>query len=217
MYCKYCGTKIDNDSAFCRYCGKFQDFAETGNSQKSTKSSDNKQDSRPIRVEFVKPSIITEDKARKGVKTIIKEIALIALFIGIAFLGKLIAFKINNSSQYPKVTQEEQKAFNDAIFKKQYPNGLPPLEEYVKGNWDESKYPEVSDINFGLAAAEYLRFGEFKYDKEATSLSQLEDINQFRKDSLYLHASYTADIVFWILLIGLPLIRYFSLFVRWLF
>ena len=33
-----------------------------------------------------------------------------------------------------------EKAFNDAIFKMQYPNGLPPMEEFISGNYDRSKY-----------------------------------------------------------------------------
>ena len=81
---------------------------------------------------------------------------------------------------------------------------------------DRSKYPEVYDINVGLEAAEFLNLGEFKYDEEATSLSQLEDLNQFRKDSIYFHASDTSEIVFWIFLIGLPLLRYIILLIRWL-
>jgi len=216
MYCKHCGKVIDEDSAFCRYCGKSQDSPKEDIHQDSTCSLDMQPNSSSIKIEIVKPSTINEDKAKKGVKTIIKEIALIALFIGIAFLGKTIAFEIICSSHYPEVTQEEQEAFNRDVLKKQYPNGFPPVEEYASGNWDRSKYPEVLDISFGLEAAKYLHYGDFKYDKEATSLSQLEDMNQFRKDSLYFHASETAEIVFWILLIGLPLIRYILLIAIWL-
>ena len=217
MYCMHCGKVIDNDSAFCRYCGKPQDLPKEEKGQETSGSSDKQFDSSSIKVEIVKPSIITEDKAKKGVKTTIKEIALIALFVGIAFLGKTIAFEVINSTDYPKVSQEDQEAFNSAIMKKQYPNGLPPIEEFASGNWDRNKYPENLDISFGLDAMKYLHWGDFKYDKEATSLSQLEDLNQFRKDAIYFHASDTAEIVFWILLMGLPLIRYFTLIAIWLF
>lgn len=217
MYCKYCGKEIAEDSAFCRYCGKPQDLPKEEMGKESRDSLDKRSDSSTIKVEIIKPSIITEDKAKKGVKTIIKEIALIALFIGLAFLGKAITFEMINSTDYPKVSPKDQEAFNSAIMKKQYPNGLPPIEEFASGNWDRNIYPENKNISFGLEAAKYLHWGDFKYDKEATSLSQLEDLNLFRRDSLYFHALDTSEIVFWILLIGLPLIRYILLMTKWLF
>ena len=136
--------------------------------------------------------------------------------MGIAFLAKEITFQTINSQQFPEISQEDQKAFNDAVFKKKFPNGLPTKDEFISGNYDRSKYPEVHNINVGLEAAEFLNLGEFKYDEEATSLSQLEDLNQFRKDSIYFHASDTSIIVFWIFLLGLPSLRYLLLLIRWL-
>ena len=217
MYCKHCGKEIAEDSTFCRYCGKPQDTLKEDQPQNLTGSNENQPVPSSIKVEVVKPKRFTEDKARKWTLIVLKEICIIALFVGIAFLVKAITFEMINSTDYPKVSQEDQEAFNSAIMKKQYPNGLPPIEEYASGNWDRNKYPENSEISFGLDAMKYLHWGEFKYDKEASSLSQLEDLNQFRKDAIYFHASDTAEIVFWILLIGLPLIRYFLLMAKWLF
>lgn len=216
MYCKHCGKEIDEDSAFCRYCGKPQDLPKEEKGQESRDTLDMQPVPSSIKVEVVKPKRITEDKARKWTLVVLKEIFIIALFVGIAFLVKVITFEMINSTDYPKVSQEDQEAFNSSIMKKQYPNGIPPIEEFASGNWDRNKYPENSNIDFGLDAMKYLHWGDFKYDKEATSLSQLEDLNQFRKDSLYIHALESSKIVFWILLIGLPLVRYISLIAMWL-
>lgn len=216
MYCKHCGKQIDDDSAFCRYCGKPQDLPMEEDDQESKISLDKRPDSSLIKVEIVSPSIMTEDKAKKGVKNVMKEIALITLFVGIAFGSKALIFDAINSSYYPEVTSDEQEAFNNAIMKKQFPNGFPPVEDIINGKWDRNRYPEVTNISFGVEAAKYLHWGDFKYDKEATSLRQLEDLNQFRKDSLYIHASDTAELFFWILLIGLPLLRYIILLIKWL-
>ena len=216
MYCKHCGKEIADDSKFCRYCGKAQDSTNEDQPEKPVGSIESQSGSQSIKVELVTPKKVSEDGVRKGVLTILKEIGLIALFVGIAFLAKEITFQAINSQQFPEISQEDQKAFNDAVFKKKFPNGLPTMDEFISGNYDRSKYPEVYDINVGLEAAEFLNLGEFKYDEEATSLSQLEDLNQFRKDSIYFHASDTSEIVFWIFLIGLPLLRYIILLIRWL-
>lgn len=216
MYCKHCGKEIADDSKFCRYCGKAQDSTNEVQPEKPVGSIEPQSGPQSIKVELVTPNKVSEDGVRKGVLTILKEIGLIALFVGIAFLAKEITFQAINSQQFPEISQEDQKAFNDAVFKKKFPNGLPTKDEFISGNYDRSKYPEVYDINVGLEAAEFLNLGEFKYDEEVTSLSQLEDLNQFRKDSIYFHASDTSEIVFWIFLIGLPLLRYIILLIRWL-
>lgn len=52
-----------------------------------------------------------------------------------------------------------------------------------------------------------------------TSNSSAQVSNQIKnyfKDSLYIHASDTAELFFWILLIGLPLLRYIILLIKWL-
>ena len=216
MYCKHCGKEIADDSKFCRYCGKAQDSTNEVQPEKPVGSIEPQSGSQSIKVELVTPKKVSEDGVRKGVLTILKEIGLIALFVGIAFLAKEITFQAINSQQFPEISQEDQKAFNHAVLKKKFPNGLPTKDEFISGNYDRSKYPEVYDINVGLEAAEFLNLGEFKYDEEVTSLSQLEDLNQFRKDSIYFHASDTSIIVFWIFLIGLPLLRYIILLIRWL-
>lgn len=214
MYCKHCGKEIADDSKFCRYCGKAQHSTNEDQPEKTVGSIESQSGSQSIKVELVTPKKVSEDGVRKGILTILKEIGLIALFVGVAFLAKEITFQAINSQQFPEISQEDQKAFNHAVLKKKFPNGLPTKDEFISGNYDRSKYPEV--INVGIEAAKFLNLGEFKYDEEVTSLSQLEDLNQFRKDSIYFHASDTSEIVFWIFLIGLPLLRYIILLIRWL-
>lgn len=216
MYCKYCGQQIDEDSIFCKHCGKTQETSlENNDDGKTTENIHHKKSS--IKVELVKKDGTSEERARKVKKSLLKELFILALFVGTAFLVKTLAFEIANSSPYPEVTEEEQKAFNDAILKKQFPNGFPPIDEYMKGTWDREKYPVMDNIAFGIEAAKYLHWGDYKYDKEAYSLSQLEDLNQFRKDARYFHALDISNYVFWILLLGLPLLKYALNLYKWLF
>lgn len=209
MYCKHCGKEIADDSKFCRYCGEAQDSTNEVQPEKPVGSIESQSGSQSIKVELVPPKKVSEDGVRKVVLTILKEIGLIALFVCIAFLARVTTFDGINSQQFPEISQEGQEAFNDAIFKERFPNG-------PSGNYNRSKYPEVNSISCVTAARKYLKWGEFKYDEEVTYIHQLQDINQFRKDSIYSHASDTSEIVFWIFLIGLPLLRYIKLLIRWL-
>ena len=124
MYCKHCGKEIADDSKFCRYCGKAQDSTNEVQPEKPVGSIEPQSGSQSIKVELVTPKKVSEDGVRKGVLTILKEIGLIALFVGIAFLAKEITFQAINSQQFPEISQEDQKAFNDAVFKKKFPNAV---------------------------------------------------------------------------------------------
>lgn len=68
----------------------------------------------------------------------------------------------------------------------------------------------------GLISME-LGVGNYKYDNEVTNTFQLEDINSFRKRALESHAEDASILCFWILLIGLPLLRYTIILIKWLF
>lgn len=222
MYCKHCGKEIADDSKFCRYCGNPQDSINEDKPTEQIVSKDNQSESPTIKVEVVTHKNSSEDRVKKVTLTVIKEIGLIVLFVAIAFIAKVSTFQTINSQEIPEISQEDQKAFNDAIFKKQHPNGVPPttIQDMISGNWDnydKQKYPVIYDVSFGVEAAKYLKWGDFKYDNEATTLSDLEDLNEFRKYRLQYHAEETAGNVFWIALIGLILLRYFILFFIWLF
>lgn len=229
MFCKYCGKQIDNDSIFCRYCGKVQDTAKEKHPQKESIGSDHPSN----KTELVKSQKQNKDGANRRVLKILMEIGFIALVVLFAFLIKGITFQAINSQQYPEVSNKDQKAFNDAIYKKQHPeetnkhnNPLPSnatSEDWYK-QIRQRKFNEYADQPtkyvglevaqaeskdfFGAEAAKYLKWGDFKYDKEAHSLSQLYDINEFRKTAIYSHASKTSDGLFWRMLFGILIFRY---------
>lgn len=215
MYCKYCGQQIDDDSVFCKHCGKSLETTLEKADEGVIVEKDLHEPS-TIKVELIKSEGLSEEKVKKGIIGFLNELFILAILISIAFIFKEIIFTDINTRPFPEVTEEEQKAFNDAIYLKRHPKGVPPMDELLKGTWDENKYPIIDDVAFGLEAAKYLHWGDYEYDKEAYSLSQLEHLNQFRKDARYFHALDISNYVFWILLIGLPLIRYVIYFIKWL-
>lgn len=238
MYCKHCGQLIDDDSTFCRFCGMPQnsiasnepskdeiienvvDNETTDEIEDATENDSSTNKPNPT-IEVIvkkpqKPNV--ENKARNVIKLILKEIAIILLCGGIAYLGKLVAYKIEyNSNPIPEVSAQDQKAFNDSIFHKQYPNGTPSYEELEANNWqwDEEKYPRVDVFAFGLYTS-YIKLGEFKYDSKIFDLSQMEDITTTRQELLKSYSEEVSEYAFWIILITLPSLRYLILFVRWL-
>lgn len=214
MFCRYCGKQIPNDSIFCQHCGKSVDVVMDNS---STNVDVKEEKVNALKIEIIKSSDNKNDeKAKKFVSGFIKEIALITLFVGIAYAGKVLLYIIFIlSNQPPLVTEERQEAFKDAIFKLKYPNGLPPIEQYLEGSYDKEKYPTVYNFSCGIPLAE-LGVGEYKYDKEATEMSDYENLNDFRKCALERHAENASKILFWTLLIGIPLLRYIILLFKWL-
>ena len=213
MYCKHCGQLIDNDSSFCKHCGKSQDSPVDSNSKDTTE--DNKTGIPSIKVEIVKPEIISEETARKGTMTLLKELGILALLVGVAFIIKFGVFYVLNSQSYPIISEEDQEAFNEAYDKALYPNGYPSWEDISSGNVDWNKYHPRAVVETGYIEYRYLKIGEFKYDHECPT-SMLSDINSFRKSALYRHAEKDSNTVFWIFLIALPLLRYVYLLYKWL-
>ena len=214
LFCRHCGKQIPHDSIFCQHCGKSVNIL-IENSVTRVDVKDEKESS--LKIEIIKSSDNkNEERLKKFVSGFIKEIALIALFVGIAFVGKGVLYNVFiQSNQPPLVTEERQQAFKDAIFKLEHPNGLPPLEEYFNGTYDKEKYPTVYNYSFGVPLAE-LGVGEYQYDSEATTMSDYYNLNDFRKYALERHAEKASMTLFWILLIGIPLFRYIILLSKWL-
>lgn len=195
MFCRHCGKQIPHDSIFCQHCGKSVDVVKEKLVTPVDEIKDEKDSS--LKIEIVKSSDSkNEERAKKFVSGFIRELLLITLFVGIAFVGKgVFYFVFVQSNQPPLVTKERQQAFKDAIseLEHQYPTGY----------------------SFGIPLAE-LGFGEYKYDKEATLMSEFENLNDFRKWALERHAEKASETFFWILLIGIPLLRYIILLFKWL-
>lgn len=210
LYCRHCGKQIASDSQFCQHCG--------GKVENGLLANETKEESEPIKIEIVKSAKVNNgDNARSIVKTCLKEILILSLFVGFAFMGRFLFHNIFiQSNQPPIVSEEKQQAFNDAIFKLEHPNGLPPIDDYINDTYDEKEYPTIHNYSFGIPAAE-LGVGEYKYDSEAYSMSDLQHINDFRRAVLESHAKNNAQVFFWILLIGLPLLRYIFILSKWLF
>ena len=217
LFCRHCGKQIPHDSIFCQHCGKSVDLVKENLVTCVDEVKDEKESS--LKIEIVKTSDSkNEERAKKFVSRLIREVVLIALFVGIAFAGKGALYHVFvQSNQPPLVTEERQQAFKDAIFKLEHPNGLPPCswDDYFNGNYDKEKYPTVYIYSFGLPLAE-LGVGEYKYDGEATTMSDYENLNDFRKCTLERHAEKASNTFFWILIIGIPLLRYIILLFKWL-
>ena len=190
LYCRHCGKQIASDSQFCQYCG--------GKVENGLLANETNEEPEPIKIEIVKPAKVNNgDNARSIVKICLKEILILSLFVGFAFLGRLLFHNIFvQCNKPPIVSEEKQQAFNDTIF---------ILES--NNPWEYS---------FGIPAAE-LGVGDYKYDNEASSMYSLKHINDFRKSVLEEHARDNAQVFFWILLIGIPLLRYIFIFAKWLF
>lgn len=220
MYCKHCGVEIDNDSIFCSKCGKpltinpykKRDTTDIPNLSESPKSEDIE------KVKNIQEKKVSEDKTRKTVKIILRQLLYIGLLIISAFIIKTITYHISMSRVIPTVTEENQMRFNDEFFKLLNPNGVPSIEELKANNFqrDYRKYPQNTNIPIGLIATEYLRFGDFTYDDKLYSPIQLENINMARKEILEEESENIADTTLKIAL-GILIGGYFLIsFIRWL-
>lgn len=175
MFCKNCGKQITDDAAFCQFCGCKLNATN-----------------QPFKVEIKKHSNYNEEKAKKTVKTLLKELGIISLMVAVAFIVKLMVFDMLNSIPYPIVSEERQREFN--------------REYYARMS---SPVASIGDIAYKLGV------GDYKYDDEMWPNS-MTDINNFRKYARESHAENAANIAFWIALIGLPFIRYIILLAKWL-
>jgi hypothetical protein len=155
---------------------------------------DDKKNNEPITIEIVRKGM-SESKAKKIVITILKEIGILALFVATSFIVKFAVFKILDSIPYPEVTQQQQEKFNT---------------EYARR---EKECPY--HVAFGDIAIE-LGWMEYKYDEDVTDSYSLMHLNEFRKSRREAHAEDTSEIVFWVFLIALPVIRYIIMLVKWL-
>ena len=117
LFCRHCGKQIPHDSIFCQHCGKSVDLVKENLVTCVDEVKDEKESS--LKIEIVKTSDSkNEERAKKFVSRLIREVVLIALFVGIAFAGKGALYHVFvQSNQPPLVTEERQQAFKDAIFK----------------------------------------------------------------------------------------------------
>ena len=145
---------------------------------------------------MVKPNGKTEEEKKKVVLTILKELGILALMVGGAFLSKVIVYQIVNATPYPQISPSAQRAFNDELWERERNAGAAVL---------------LGDI-----AWDYLKLGSFKWDDRITLPEQLEDINDARKHIIQIEADNASMISFWVMLFGLPILRYIILLVRWL-
>ena len=215
MYCKYCGSQVDNDSQFCSHCGKSISSIPKERVSKPNQEIANKD---TINVQIIKQKTNVEEKAKNTIKFLLRQIGLILLFFVIALIIGLSVHSIQMQSPIPNVSEEAQKNFNNEIFKLENPNGVPSLEELKANNFkrDYNKYPYNGTYSFGLPAAQYLQLGSFKYDDEISSMSQLEKITETRQYFLEKHAEENAKITFWIIFFSILGIYYMFLFIKWL-
>lgn len=118
-------------------------------------------------------------------RKVLKEIFVIVIYVGVAFLIKGAAINIYKNTHRPPIVEEEmQKLFNQEVA---YPS-------YGK-----------AEFNFGLKGLEYLGYPDYEFDNQIGSMSQLEDINETRNQILEEHAArYGKNVLIWslILLLG---------------
>lgn len=148
------------------------------------------QEEEVVNVKVVKPKI-TEAQAKEKTLNVLKELKFFILMFAPAFVIGILTFYVYCYVIYPipEVSSVAQRSYHDAN----------------RGNYGT----KISGTN-------YLRLGEWKYDHEINSMAQLSEINFSRKCILERHAEDTANIIFWILLIGVPVIGYATRLVKWL-
>lgn len=181
MYCKQCGNAIADDSRFCQHCGNVQDSNSIAQVQPETK--ENVQESTKT----------SEDKSKKVVRAIIKEVRTIALIVIIAFAVKGLAYLAIDIQRFPEISEEVQKQANNV-----------------------SSGSNSGHFRLYEEEARLVKLGEYKYDDELRDYNELSNINAFRKRVFAKHASKTSKIAFWIALPAIALFWYIRRLVRWL-
>lgn len=200
MYCKHCGKQISDDSSYCQYCGKEVSFQEIEKVIQGEIPLDNKDKKNysPTLQRIGEENITSSnsgDKIKTVLKTFFKELGVCIVVLFFAFLVKIVVGALINATPYPIISDEDQQAFNQELFDRRRDSGVVTY---------------CGDI-----ASQYLQIGSFKYDNELGS-NGLYDVNEFRKRIIQKHADETSTTIFWILLIGSLLVRYFVLLLKWL-
>jgi len=148
---------------------------------------------------YNKPKTTNEEqteKLRSSVKRILNEIRYLIIFL---LSSLIIGFTIHqifyNSNKPELVSEENQRHFSDEYYQR----------EKEQGN---------ITLYFGDIYLKYL--GEYKYDNEIHSISDFDDINTWRLSILTEKSKVIAEYTFYILFAFLVIIRYLSLFIKWL-
>jgi hypothetical protein len=145
------------------------------------------------------PKTTKEEKAEKlrsSVKSILNEIGYLILFFLSSLLVGFIIYQIFYNSNKPElVSKENQRHFSDEYYQRQ--------EEQGNGI-----------LYFGDIYIKYL--GVYKYDNETHWTSDFDDINTWRLRILTEKTKVIAEYTFYILFSFLVIIRYLSLFIKWL-
>lgn len=200
MFCKYCGKVIDDDSTFCSYCGMSLNSSTISDSSKEEKLEDSIENDSSTNIPNPTFEVIvkrsnkfnTENKVRNTIKLTLKELVIIFICCGIAYVGKLVAYQINYISHpIPVVTAEEQEQYNLAM--RGHPHCVGGIIELIK-------------------------LGEFKYDSELTNcnIALLTNVTEIRTRILKIHSEKVSQYAFWLIFITLPLLRYLIIFKKWL-
>lgn len=154
----------------------------------------------PINVNLAKESHSKEkieEKSRNFVKKGLSEIGiLLIIFVGTVFFS-FISYQIVLDMNKPNlISSENQQKFNSELFIRNSTNQL--------------------SVGIGDIAYNYLNLGEYKYDVEISMQSQLEDINTTRLTFQKEKSEEIAWYIFYITLGLVILIRYLTLFIKWL-
>jgi hypothetical protein len=136
-----------------------------------------------------------EEESRNVVKKVLSEIGILVLiFLGsvlIAFITYQTLLSVNKPNL---VSEENQRLFNEEFSRRQSQNS--------------------TQMTFGDIMSNYLGF--YKYDSELTSSSEFYDINESRMNILKWKTEEISWYTFYFLLGLIILIRYLTLFIKWL-